>query len=269
MTDRRPPENDDDNSGAGSGSRPEASFFKRILRGISNAFFPEGIKCISCGDELPADDDYCLCKKCRKDFPFTTENICLKCGVALQNMSEFCQTCKFTEREFALARAPVLYRSAAAKLVKDYKAGDKFLAPYFARMMADYYVRELKPYGIDAVTFVPSDKIKTKSRGYNQSQVLSELFCKETGLPLLPDALAEVRTTRKQALLPAAERAKNVEGAYAVTGGFDKTRLKKKNILLIDDIFTTGSTANECAKVLKKAGTKAVYVLTLATGEGK
>lgn len=245
------------------------SLLLKIRDGILGAFFPEGIKCVCCGDELNASPEYCVCRKCRPRIPFTDENICLKCGVALDNMSDFCQTCKFAGREFTLARAPLIYSGSAAKLVKDFKAGDKFLAPHLADIMADYYEKELLNYNIECVSYVPSDSARIKARGYNQSETLAALLCEKTGLPLLHNTLAETRRTKKQALLPAAERAENVAGAYKISEAFDRSLLKNKTVMLIDDIFTTGSTAGECAKTLKKGGAKEVYVFTLATGRGK
>ena len=265
---RRKIETTAEKSGESKGTE-KVPFFKRVASGLLDAFFPENIKCICCGDELSKETDYCLCGSCNKTLSFATESICLKCGVQLENLSDFCQTCKFTAREFTIARAPLIYEGTAAKLVKDFKSGDKFLAPYLAAIMADCYEKELAAYQIDAAVYVPSDKERIKARGYNQSEELCKHFCEKTAVPFIKDCLVEIRTTKKQALLPAAERAENVAGAYALNPNFDKSQLKHKNILLIDDIFTTGSTAGECARILKKGGAKDVFVLTLATGKGK
>lgn len=242
-------------------------FFQNLLFELSQAFFPEGIKCLSCGDELPREMKYCLCGKCLPKFTFLGADICQKCGVKMENAAPFCQTCKMGDRPFDKARGVLFYTGEAARLIKDYKAGDKYLAPYFAGMMSDYYLENLSGYSIDAACSVPSGKRRVKERGYNQAAELAKLFCEKTGIPFY-DCLAETRLTRKQALLKSAERRENVKGAYGIKADFPSESIKNKNVMLIDDIFTTGSTAGECASVLKKAGAGEVCVFTLATGKG-
>lgn len=247
-------------------------FFKNLLSGLSQAFFPEGIKCLSCGDELSRDEKYCLCGGCLKKFDFLGGEICGKCGVKMENAAPFCQTCKSAERQFDWARGVLFYTGEAARLIKSYKSGDKFLAPYFADMMYDYYNAQFTTRNAqfpppDAITFVPCGARRLKERGYNQAAELAKLLSEKTGLPLY-DCLCEIRPTDKQALLKSAQRQENVRGAYGIKENFPKDDLKNKSIMLIDDIFTTGSTAGECAAVLKRAGIKKVFVFTLATGKG-
>jgi len=185
----------------------------------------------------------------------------------MENASDFCQTCKSAERPFDLARGVLFYSGDAARLIKNYKSGDKFLAPYFAGMMYDYYLENLAEHKPGAVCFVPCGKKRLKERGYNQSEVLARLLCEKADLPLY-NCLEQTRAVNKQALLKAAERAENVKGAYAVPDGRPAYNLTGKNIMLIDDIFTTGGTSGECARVLKQAGAEKVLVFTLATGKG-
>ena len=275
-------------------------FFNRFLRGLSQAFFPEGIKCNCCGDELPRAAKYSFCEKCLEKLTFTGKDICKKCGSLMENAADFCQTCKFNERTFDSARGVLLYSGEAARLIKAYKSGDKYLAPYFADMMRDYYIENLAENKPDAVCFVPCGKKRLKERGYNQSQVLAKLLCERLELPLYA-CLEQTGTPGKQSLLKAADRVENVKNAYAVNlDGLSRGRsscrrqqasccrpagtscqhsvpgdqpadtydITDKRIMLIDDIFTTGSTAGECARALKEAGAKEVVVFTLATGKG-
>ena len=265
---------------------------KKILRGLVKAFFPEGIKCNCCGDELPREMKYSFCGKCFGKLIFCGDSICKKCGSYTEDLSDFCQTCKRAERPFDMGRGVLYYTGDAARLIKAYKSGDKFLAPYFAEMMYDHYAANLSNERLDAVCFVPCGRKRLKERGYNQSAELARLFCEKAELPLY-DCLRQIKPTRKQATLSAAERAENIQGAYAVCcrTGYCRTDskvaedrkaaeskadadhdcfdVKGKRIMLIDDIFTTGCTAGECARVLKKAGANYVLVFTLATGKGK
>ena len=111
-------------------------FFRKLARGLSQAFFPEGIKCNCCGDELPRAMKYSFCEKCLKKLTFCGAGdgigVCKKCGSYMENLSEYCQTCKFSERPFDLARGVLVYEGDAARLIKAYKSGDKYYAPYFA-----------------------------------------------------------------------------------------------------------------------------------------
>ena len=252
-------------------------FLKKFARGLSQAFFPEGIKCNGCQDELPRKTKYCFCEKCLKKLTFCgaggDTGICQRCGSYMENMSDYCQTCKFAERPFDLARGVLLYSGDAARLVKAFKSGDKYYAPYFADMMFDYYTENLVTHNINAACFVPCGKKRLKERGYNQSAELARLFCEKAKLPLF-DCLAHTRPVGKQSLLTGAERAENVKGAFQIKDGFPGSddcpgaEIKDKRMMLIDDVFTTGSTTGECSRVLKKAGAEAVYVFTLATGKG-
>ena len=239
------------------------AFFKKVARGLSQAFFPEGIKCNGCGDELSRSMKYCFCEKCLKKLTFCGADVCKRCGSYMENLSDYCQTCKFSERPFDLARGVLVYENDAARIIKAFKSGDKYYAPYFADMLFDYYTENLETNNIEAVTYVPCGKKRLKERGYNQSAELARLFCENANLPLL-DCLELSRQVAKQSLLTGAERAENIKGAFKIT-----QNVSGKNIMLIDDVFTTGSTASECSAVLKKAGAKAVYVFTLATGKGK
>jgi ComF family protein len=141
-------------------------------------------------------------------------------------------------------------------------AGRRVLAEPLAELLAETYRDGLCPEeNFDLVSPVPLHPQRQKERGFNQSELLAEDFCQTTGLALAKDLLQRVRPTIPQVMLPRQERTKNVRGAFAVS---DKVGVNGKDILLIDDIATTGATLKECAKILHKAGAEKVCVLTLA-----
>ena len=116
-------------------------------------------------------------------------------------------------------------------------------------------------YEYDLIVPVPLHVSRLKERGYNQSALLAKRLAKECGVKCVFNLLLRVAVNRPQVEFDAKERFANVKGVFAVGGGAD---FRGKDILLIDDVMTTGATANECARVLKKAGANKVDVLTLA-----
>jgi competence protein ComFC len=116
--------------------------------------------------------------------------------------------------------------------------------------------------GIDVITFVPLDKRSLHQRGFNQSKVLASTISKEFGL-MLTDTLDKIRLTKHQNTLTRSQRLVNLKDAFRVR---DKIAVKGLNILLIDDVLTTGSTLKECSRALLGGGAKSVRCLTLAKG---
>jgi ComF family protein len=108
---------------------------------------------------------------------------------------------------------------------------------------------------------VPLHRRRLAKRGFNQSLFLAKYAAEGLSIPLSLDGLVRVRDTRPQVDLDPAEREENVKGAFAVER---PEEFKDKRVLLLDDVYTTGATVRECAKVIKKAGADAVYVLTVA-----
>lgn len=119
---------------------------------------------------------------------------------------------------------------------------------------------------VDYVVPVPLYPRKRRERTYNQSGLLGGALAERLGRPVR-HLLCRIRETPTQTRLTARERAKNVRGAFQLRGWVG-TRVEGKRILLVDDVMTTGSTVNECARVLRGGGAEAVYVLTVARGVG-
>ncbi len=116
---------------------------------------------------------------------------------------------------------------------------------------------------IDYISYVPMHKSKPKLRGFNQNFLLAKGLSKKLNIPLGKNILLKIKDTKSQSSLNKRDRLLNLKDAFEVS---NKAEIKSKNILLIDDIFTTGSTVSECARCLKTAGANKVYVLTVASG---
>lgn len=130
-------------------------------------------------------------------------------------------------------------------------------------MARQYIDSHLRNEYFDAVIAVPMAQEKKRERGFNQAELISRPIANDLNIPDASAVVSRVRSSAPQSSLRKTDRAVNVKGAFHVR---DKNALLAKNILLVDDILTTGQTASECARVLKDAGARSVSVLTLARG---
>lgn len=230
----------------------------KFFNALRLALFPSDITCDLCGDELAVDTRYNLCAECASKLPTVGEHICLVCGVPLSDESDFCIRCKNQDREFLTNRAPLVYEGNSQKLILALKFGKKkYIAKTLGAMMADEFIK--RKMSSEIVTFVPMTEWEEKQRGFNQSELLAREVANRLGLPLLP-ALVKTRDTSAQKQLTRKEREENLKDAFECVF----KEVKHRSILLVDDVFTTGATANACAHVLSKAGARDVFVLTAA-----
>ena len=132
------------------------------------------------------------------------------------------------------------------------------------RMLAESCGKEITGWGIDLIVPIPLHRIKQNERGYNQSFYISEGLSRETGLKINKNVIKRIRYTESQTKIKRAERKKNIRNAFKV---IKKADIKGLNILLVDDLITTGSTANECAKKLIQAGANRVYLAAIALAD--
>ena len=230
---------------------------KKLKANFLDAVYPEDIKCLGCNRDLPRKNIYNICPDCMETFEINDGKICARCGANVFGQAGYCFECKNNERLFDKARAPLIYTGVTKKLIRKFKYDDaKYLKRYFARLLAEEYAK--CDFVADVVVPVPLSKEHLKERGYNQALLIAEEFCKLMNLPLDKDNLIRVRNTESQTAKTRDERKHNLDGAFKQV---DKSAFVHKNVLLIDDVFTTGSTVNECAKTLRASH---VYVLTVA-----
>lgn len=231
-------------------------------RAFKDALYPVGITCDVCGVELKKESRYNLCEKCEKDMPFNNGDACTVCGAPIKNEAEYCIRCMNTESSFKRNAAPLVYDGEAKNLVHKLKFGrKKYLVEMMTAMMSDKFLEE----GLlaDVIVFVPMTEKEKKQRGFNQSEMLARRLGERLKIPV-DDALKKTSETETQRGLSAEERKKNLEKAFSSLG-----TVKGMRVLLVDDVFTTGATVNECAKALLAAKAKEVSSLTLCVTEQK
>lgn len=231
-----------------------------LFNTFKNALFVKNIKCIVCKAELEEPNKYCMCEKCISKLPFNNGHICYKCGTSIVGSGSYCLSCKDTQKDYEFARAPFIYSGAIKTLIYRLKySSGKYLAPYLSEFILSEFIKT--DWQIDLVVPVPLYIKREKRRGFNQAELLSVTFNSVLNLPISKDNLVRVKNTPTQTKLTKKERKTNLHKAFKV---LDKKEFKNKNILLIDDVFTTGATNDECSKALIAAGAKNIYVLTLA-----
>lgn len=224
-----------------------------IKRELTDLLFPDGVKCIVCGREMH-ESRYGICDKCKLEL---NENFCSRCGRHKVGIGDFCAECARRSVDFDEARSSVNYVGAARDIVRRLKFGG---ARYLAGAMSEYMLDTLMftDWEYDCFTFVPMESKRKRKRGYNQAQALAEAVSSKTTTPCYP-LLEKIKSTPNQARLGREERLKNPVGAFKAVGNVPN------HVVLVDDVMTTGATASECAKILKRNGAKIVYLLTFAS----
>ncbi len=225
---------------------------REIITEIVNVFYPDDVKCVVCSREMHPNR-YGLCDECSFDL---NENYCLRCGRHKVGMSDYCDECADQTLYFDEARSAVVYNDSAKSVIWRLKYGS---AKYIARTMAQFLLDTLitTDWEFDCFTFVPIHKKRLRKRGYNQAELIARSLSDLTTTPCIP-LLQKTVETKNQARLSRDERVTNLAGSFTAIP-------PPAHIVLVDDVLTTGSTVNECAKVLKAAGAKVVYVLTFAS----
>jgi len=227
----------------------------RCVQGAVALLYPP--ECVLCG--RPLDTTGVLCPSCRATLRPIDGPRCRRCADRLDDpRADVCLRCgthvRFVDRLIAVGA----YDDGWGRVVRTFKFDrERAAGRFLGEVLADYAERTLDPAGADVVTFVPMTLRERRRRGFNPARVLAKAVSRRLDLPLRT-TLMKARDTRPQATLPQAEREVNLRGA------FRSVRSHTQRVLLVDDICTTGSTAEECARTLKEHGCTAVTVLTVA-----
>ena len=224
------------------------NIFEKIKQIFANSFYPKHIKCICCKDEIAVKNVYDMCDKCYKNLPLIQHNFCIRCGLQFdKDGTGTCLNCKSNNFSFELARSAVNFDNKIVGTIHKLKyARYKFLAEPLAYLLHDKLMTQ--DWKIDLIAYVPLHPKREKERGYNQSRELANHLSTLTNIPIF-DSIERIRDTPTQTKLTRRERQENVKDCFKVT---NKTKIKNLNILLIDDVYTTGSTTNEISKELIK-----------------
>ena len=207
-----------------------------------------------------------MCPECRKKVEYIEEPRCKRCGKPIRYQEkEFCHDC--TEKEFFYeqGRSIWLHKGPVKWSVYQFKYKNRRVyAEYYAEECYRLYARQLKEWKIDLIVPVPLHKRRRRKRGYNQAEILACQLGRLSGIPVSAKSVVRMKNTRPQKELNDKERKKNLHDAFGVIKTFQTTR----NVLIVDDIYTTGNTINSMARSLKEKGVEKVYFLTISIGQG-
>ena len=236
-------------------------FLQAVANFFKNLFAPTNFKCLNCGRDV--FDDTGFCPECAKLLPFNNGKTCPRCGVGIDGEETYCGHCAFEKVHFDKAYSAFDYDGIIKKAIVKMKFHN---LGCYADVLANYLVDLAHKHQLnfDMVTFAPMSKKSQKARRYNQAQLLAKAFCNRLGIDAPVEALVKIKETTPQEKLTRSERKQNLVGAYKLNAD-----VKGKIVLVIDDVKTTGSTLNECAKVLKRGGATTVICLTVASRKEK
>ena len=206
-----------------------------------------------------------ICPACLKQLSFVSSPACMKCGKEIGSREqEYCADCIRRKKSFTRGFALLNYDSRAAVSMAAVKYHNKReYLDFYARAAALRFGKQFRQAGIQVIVPVPVHASRLKARGFNQAAVLAEKLSAELGIPW-EELLIRVKKTDPQKSLGSAERLKNLRGAFEA----EQEAGKWERVLLVDDIYTTGSTAEICSRALLKTGVKQVFVFAVCIGHG-
>lgn len=236
-----------------------------VLNKIFNFIMPP--TCLICGESMTFESNFnkkvFIHKKCQKDFILLNSSTCYKCGKKVEDKKQVCSDCANTTHFFDKNVSLFEYNEHIKKSIYRFKyLNKKEYAKYYANIIYYKYLDWIKSLNVDAIMAVPLSPEKEALRGYNQAHLIAKHLSDLTKIKVDNKILSRKNNTKPMKELSKKERKENVKDVF-----FAKEN-NYKNILLIDDIYTTGATIDEIAKVLKEKGVKKVHSITLCVGEG-
>ena len=235
----------------------------RILTGIADLVFPP--RCAACDALLERHGPLPFCPACQESIHPIRSPLCTRCGAPFpvpEGEDHLCGDCIAAEPPYAVARSVGRYEETLLTALHRFKYHRRYgLGKILGSLMADYAAAAWDMAAFDLVVPVPLHARKLKQRGFNQSLLLARTLAGRFGIPLDFSSLRREIATPPQVGMGREERLANVRGAFGVR---HPERIAGQRILLVDDVFTTGSTLAECTRVLLRAEAQAVAVLTLA-----
>lgn len=238
---------------------------RRFLNAVVDIVCPP--TCLVCKSALKkiACVDNLVCIECWGKIKRNPPPFCHRCGRHLEKpvTKNICPACVRKQLHFDRAFSPCVYEGTIKELIHAFKyQGKDHLGPTLTKLMTEFIGEYNLPMDIlDLIIPVPLHKTRLREREFNQAQILSNHIAYRFNKKVLHDNLRRLRPTKTQTELEIDQRLSNVKDSFVATRGQD---LKGKNILLVDDVLTTGATCSEAAYALKDAGANIVFVLTLA-----
>lgn len=234
---------------------------RTILNDIIDALFPR--RCPVCQD-IVRGGGYLICEECEDKLEIVKQPYCMKCGKPLHDDGlEFCTQCEEQNFKFIEGRAAFIYNDYMKKSIYGFKYnGRQEYAKYYAKKIYEILGDKVKSWNADVLIPIPLHKSKLKKRGYNQAFLIAKELSNLIKIPVDDKILVRRKKTIVQKNLNAKDRANNVKNAFKI----GQNNVKFKSAILIDDIYTTGSTIDSATDALLAGGIEKVYFISLSIG---
>lgn len=236
-------------------------FWSRVGRTTADLLFP--LRCPVCDKpvRLPGKG---ICPECREKLRPVADPLCRKCGKLLGSQTrEYCGDCRKRNHAYDRGIALYSYSSCHETIYRMKYGGRREYTEYLGDEMARILGRQILEWKPDALIPVPLHVQRQKKRGYNQAELLAVRIGMKLQIPVFSEYLARSRKTLPQKSVEASLRKNNLKSSFNIV----QNDVKLNTIVIIDDIYTTGSTVDVIAEVCRQAGVKKVYFAVLAIGE--
>ncbi len=238
---------------------------KEYVESFLELLYPEKNTCFICNIYDESIKDSYICADCEKKLKKITPPVCIKCSKTINYDSSdyLCPDCSVYDKSFEISKSPYLYEGLVKDSIYNFKYYNK---PYFYKLFGNIllsYMNDNEYKDFDYIASVPLHKSKMRTRGYNQAELLAKYIGNHLLIPYV-DALKRTKKTTKQSQQSKEDRRKNLKGAFVMKSPLKYNYIKNSSVLLVDDVYTTGSTADECSKALMEFGVSKVFVITIA-----
>ncbi|NBJ91204.1 ComF family protein [Parablautia muri] len=229
---------------------------------ILDLIFPK--RCVVC-DEITEQMGESVCGKCRKKIIYIKEPVCMKCGKQLKREEqEYCRDCEKRRHSYIRGTALYDYGSMADSIFRFKYAGRMEYASFYGRDLYEKKTKWLSMVRPDAFLPVPVHPSRKRKRGYNQAELIARELSEHSGIPVNTTLMERVRKTQPLKNQTHGERQNNLKRAFKIR----RNDVKLNTIVIIDDIYTTGSTVDSMAQVLREVGITEIYFMALTIGRG-
>ncbi|WP_283682895.1 ComF family protein [Parablautia sp. Marseille-Q6255] len=234
-----------------------------LLWWIGQLLYPP--RCVLCDRVVDIRDGGC-CRECRERLPRIRGPVCMKCGKPAAPEQEYCEDCSRYLHYFDCGTAAFTYTGKLRQSVYRMKFQNRRdYISFYAEAMAEALRPHLTRWAVQLILPVPMHPQKRRIRGYNQAELLARELGRLLGIPADDSVLRCVKKTDAQKKLDRKDRMKNLKGSFSI----EHLPAKLHRVLLVDDVYTTGSTVDEISRVLKYAGVKNVFFVVICIGKGK
>lgn len=232
----------------------------KILEKIIDIIYPR--RCFVCHKVSASKARDHVCEGCRGRLKYVSEPWCFKCGKPLEYDTELCRTCGSTVRHFDGGVALFVYDDVMRRSISMYKSGGRAeYGEYYAEGLIEKYGSIYRSWNIECVIAVPLSERKLQKRGYNQSLIIAKKIAEYLAVPV-SDSIILKKTDSEQKLLGRKDREKNSKRSFILAENI----VQLSCVLIVDDVFTTGSTVNCISELLKQGGCKSVYFTAVCIG---